>query len=106
MASRAVGALFGLAAAILFVVSIASPKVTAKLPGWWDGHPSIEGKTYDRMDVHVGLLGAARCFDGGANCTDLEVEPTFEAIGLGQLGATGLAALLVIALSISTWRVG
>jgi hypothetical protein len=106
MASRAVGALFGLAAAILFVVSIASPKVVASLPAWWDGHPSIEGKTYDRMDIHVGVLGAARCFDGGANCTSLQIDSTFEAIGYAELGVTGLAELLVILLVISIWRVG
>src|SRR5438105_3994905 len=106
MASRAVGALFGLAAVILFAVSIASPKLTPKLPAWWDGHPTIEGKTYDRMDVHVGLIGAARCFDGDANCSDLEVDSMFQAVGLGELAIAGLAELFAILLTISIWRVG
>jgi hypothetical protein len=106
MASRAVGALLGLAAVILFAVSIASPKVTPKLPAWWDGHPSVEGKTYDRMDVHVGLLGASRCFDGDQNCTDLEIDSTFQAIGYGELGLAGVTLLVAILLTVSIWRVG
>src|SRR5438874_2118975 len=106
MASRAVGALLGLAAVILFAVSIASPKVSPALPAWWDGHPSVEGKTYDRMDVHVGLVGAARCFDGDQNCSALEVDSTFQAVGYGELALTGLALLVAIAVTITIWRVG
>jgi hypothetical protein len=106
MASRAVGALFGLAAVILFAVSIASPKVTPIVPAWWDGHPSIEGKTYDRMDVHVGLVGAARCFDGAANCTPVDVDSTFQTVGLAELALAGLAELFAILLTISIWRIG
>jgi hypothetical protein len=106
MASRAVGALFGLAAAILFAASIASPVVTAKLPAWWDGHPIVEGKTYDRMDVHVGLAAAARCFDGDANCSPLDVDSTFTDVALGELGVAGLAAMFVVLMTISIWRLG
>src|SRR5258708_4134372 len=106
MASRAVGALLGLAAAMLFAVSIASPTLTATLPAWWDGHPTVDGKVYERMDGHVGVLGAARCFDGDANCTELDVDSTFQALGHGELALVGLAELFVVLLTISIWRVG
>src|SRR5512135_3596329 len=106
MASRALGAILAVLAALTLAAALASPVITRDLPAWWDGHPNVDGKTFERMDVHVGLLGAERCFDGGANCTSLEPSATFQAIGYGEVGATGLAALCSLLLAVSVWRVG
>src|SRR6478752_6849988 len=106
MAGRAIGALFGLVAAIAFALSIVSPKVPV-LPAWWDGAPTVEGKTYDRMDIEVGPLGARHCFDAGANCKDdVTIDSTFQVLGYGELGAIGLMELFVIVLTISIWKLG
>ena len=106
MASRAIGAILAVVAAITFVISLASPRVTAAIPAWWDGHPSALGKTFERMDAHVGVLGAERCFDGAANCSMLDTNSAWQAIGYAEAGATGLAALLALVLAISIATLG
>src|SRR5512143_1091899 len=99
MASRAFGALFALAAAAAFVVSIATS-------AWWAGHPTIEGHLTTAKDVHVGLLGAEGCNTGGdGSCEPIEIDDTLTLAGYGALGATGLATLLALATAIAALKI-
>src|SRR5262245_62777294 len=85
MAPRAIGALFALAAAIAFVVSVASQ-------AWWSGYPDYEGHTITAKTADIGLIGGTGCNIGGS-CETIELDDTFAMIGYGELGAIGLAVL-------------
>src|SRR5689334_506448 len=98
MAPRALGALLALAAAIAFVVSIASSAL-------WQGHPTVDGQTITAKDVRVGLLGAKGCNTGGdGSCEDL--KSGLESAINFELGAIGLAIVVAFALTISAFSVG
>jgi hypothetical protein len=100
MASRAFGALLAVAAAILFVTSIASS-------AWWDGAPTVDGRAMHKKTVHVGLLGAKGCNTGGdGSCEPLTVSSDLELAGYAALGLTALAAGLAILLAITALRAG
>ena len=77
MAPRALGALFALVAALLFATSLAGGLVPKVVPGWWDGHPVVNGRALELKAIHVGLLGAYGCNLGGEiKCEELETNPT------------------------------
>ena len=82
MAKRALGALFALAAALAFVVAIASS-------AFWSGHPIVNGRPITAKDVHVGLLGAEGCNtggDGSCEAVDIGGARTLFAVPLGLIG--------------------
>jgi hypothetical protein len=98
MAKRALGALFALAAALAFVVAIASS-------AFWSGHPIVNGRPITAKDVHVGLLGAQGCNTGGdGSCEAVDVSGTFKLASYAELGATALATLLAFLVAIAAWR--
>jgi hypothetical protein len=100
MASRAVGALLALAAAVLLAVSL----VTS---AWWSGHPQVDGRTIDAKDAYIGVHAAIGCNSGGAgDCIAIEVGDTFRYVGYGELAIGGLATLLALALATRLWRGG
>ncbi len=102
MAARALGALLAFAAASLFAVSLASPTVWTQGPGWWDGHPTVDGKVIERKDAHIGLYGAVGCDSRG--CQPIEVDATFSSVAIVELGATLLAAGLAAVLALAAFR--
>src|SRR5450432_1090883 len=103
MAPRALGALFALVAALAFATALASGVVPKIVPGWWDGHPTINGEVIHRKDVHVGLLGAYGCDFKG--CVDLHNEGDRIPVGYGELAALGLIVMTAFALMRSAWKI-
>jgi hypothetical protein len=108
MAARALGAILAVVAALAFTGSLVSGVASGALPGWWQGHPRVDGKVIERKELRAGLLGATGCNLGEeTTCKDeLDVGSTTQMIGIGELAATGLADLFAILLAISAWRVG
>jgi len=107
MAPRALGALFALLAALAFATALAGGLLPKIVPGWWDGHPIVNGKVFDRKDVHVGLLSAYGCNLGGEIvCEDVHTKSDRIPVGYAELGALGLIILTAFALTRSTWKVG
>ena len=49
MAPRALGALFALVAALAFATAFVGGLVPTTIPGWWDGHPTVQGKEIERL---------------------------------------------------------
>ena len=96
MSPRLAGAVLALIAAALLAMSI----VTS---AWWEGHPSVEGRTIDAKTVHIGLHGAEGCNTGGdGGCTTLELPDAFTLTGYVGAGAAGLLALAVVLMGILT----
>lgn len=90
MASRALGAFLALAAAALFVVSIAAS-------AFWAGYPVVEGKQITAKHVHVGPLGATGCNVGGdGSCESITLQSTAKLVGYATLGATALATVFAV----------
>src|ERR1041385_1109568 len=99
MASRALGALFALAAAGAFGASIATS-------AWWAGPPTINGHVTNAKYVHIGLLGGEGCNTGGdGSCEPVEGEENERIASTVGLGSAGAASLLAFLLSISALRV-
>ncbi|HSD89065.1 MAG TPA: hypothetical protein VLB44_16165 [Kofleriaceae bacterium] len=99
MGSRAFGALFALAAAAAFVISIATS-------AWWAGHPTIDGHVTTAKDVHIGLLGGEGCNTGGdGHCEPIEIDDTLTLADYGELGVTGLATLLALITAIAALKI-
>ncbi len=110
MASRAVGAILAVVSALALVGALVSGLVPGTVvPGWWDGHPEVDGKVIERKQLRVGLLDATGCNLGETLvCEDkkLELGDTTQLAGLGELAALGLAELVGIALLVTIARVG
>src|SRR5262245_33851174 len=99
MAPRAIGAFFALAAAILFVVSVATS-------AWWTGHPTIGDHLTTAKTVDVGLLGASGCNSGGDQvCEEIPVDNTVMLVNYGELGVTALAVLFSFIVMVVAWRI-
>ena len=98
MGSRAVGAFLAIAAAAAFTVALLTP-------GWWSGHPTVDGHTYRTKTYEIGLYSATGCNTGGdGTCEALPLDGTFELVGYGELALGGLAAVLGLALGVATLR--
>ncbi len=107
MAPRAFGALLALVAALLFMASLAGAIAPTKVPAWWDGHPTVNAKTYEHKAIHVGLLGASGCNLGeNVTCDSLETGALMQPIGIAELAALGILTLTTFALLVSIWRIG
>src|SRR6185312_8902041 len=107
MASRAFGALLALVAALLFATALASALVPSIVPGWWDGHPIVDGKARELKVIHVGLLEASGCdLVEEVKCQPLEMKHRLEPVSYGELGALGVGALTLLLLAMSAWKVG
>jgi hypothetical protein len=107
MAARAFGALLALLAALLFVAALAGAVLPRELPAWWDGHPQVGAKTFDRKAIHIGLIEAYGCNLGETvECEGLDRGPIMMPLGLAELAALGLVTLTTIALLVSTWTFG
>ncbi|MEO8549263.1 MAG: hypothetical protein ABI678_04800 [Kofleriaceae bacterium] len=107
MAPRAFGALFALVAALLFALALAGGLAPRSVPGWWDGHPIVEGKVRDLQALHVGLLDSYGCqLGGGERCQEVPTFHTLEPVSYIELGALGLAILSCLLLAVSAWKVG
>jgi len=107
MAPRAFGALFALVAALLFALALAGGLAPRSVPGWWDGHPIVEGKVRDLQALHVGLLASYGCQLGeGERCQEVPTFHTLEPVSYIELGALGLGILSCLLLAMSAWKVG
>lgn len=103
MASRALGAVFALLAALAFMTAFAGGAAPTVVPGWWDGHPRIEGRVFERKDLHIGLVTAYGCNRGETiKCQPLITETARVSVGYIELGVLALAALTAFALMRST----
>src|SRR5258708_2506035 len=112
MAPRALGALFALVAALCFTMALAGAVVPKLVPGWWDGHPTVEGKVFEREDIHIGLLGAWSRGAYGCNlgetveCQPLATGGSLDVIGLAELAALALIAITAFLLMRSAYKIG
>ena len=107
MASRALGALFALAAALLFATALAGGLVPKVVPGWWDGHPVVQGRELELKAIHVGLLDAYGCNLGGEiKCEELDTNHSLDVVGIAEMAALGLGAFTALLLAISAARIG
>jgi hypothetical protein len=107
MASRAFGALLALVAALLFATALAGALVPSIVPGWWDGHPIVDGKVRELKVIHVGLLDASGCNLGEeVKCEPLDLNHRLEPLSYGELGALGVGALTMLLLAMSVWKIG
>ncbi|MFT3694314.1 MAG: hypothetical protein QM831_14300 [Kofleriaceae bacterium] len=108
MAPRAVGALFALVAALAFAIALAGGVVPKTVPGWWDGHPILEGKVLERKEIHVGLIEADGCNiqKAGTECRKLETGHTLDVVGFAEIGALALGLVTGILAFFSIKAVG
>ncbi len=107
MAPRALGALFALVAALLFATALAGGLVPKVVPGWWDGHPVVQGRELELKAIHVGLLGAYGCNLGGEiKCEELDTNHSLDVVGIAELAALGLGAVTALLLALSAARIG
>ncbi|HET9992063.1 MAG TPA: hypothetical protein VFQ65_26215, partial [Kofleriaceae bacterium] len=107
MAPRAFGALSALVAALLFATALAGGLVPSLVPGWWDGHPIVDGKVRELKVIHVGLLEASGCNLGEqVVCEPLDLGHHLEPVSYGELGALGLGSLTMLLLAMSAWKLG
>src|SRR3569833_247435 len=107
MAPRAFGALLALVAALLCATALAGALAPSIVPGWWDGHPTVDGKVRELKVIHVGLLEASGCNLGEeVKCQPLDINHRLEPVSYGELGARGRGALTLLLLAVSAWKVG
>ncbi len=107
MAPRAFGALFALVAALLFATALAGGLAPKVVPGWWDGHPVVQGRELELKAIHVGLLDAYGCNLGGEiRCEELETNHALDVVGIAELAALGLGAFTALLLALSAARIG
>jgi hypothetical protein len=107
MAPRAFGALLAFAAALLFATALAGGLVPSLVPGWWDGHPIVNGQVRELKVIHVGLLEATGCNLGEqVQCEPLDLGHNLEPVSYGELGALGIGTLTMLLLAISAWKIG
>src|SRR5579859_1679368 len=102
MAARAWGALLAFAAAILFTASLISPTLWTDGPAWWDGHPTVDGRELQGKDAHISLFGSMGC--DGHGCQAIPRDSLSETLAMVELGASGLAIVLALALAIAAMR--
>src|SRR3569833_4740102 len=90
MAPRAFGALLALVAALLCATALAGALAPSIVPGWWDGHPTVDGKVRELKVIHVGLLEASGCNLGEeVKCQPLDINHRLEPVSFVELGARG-----------------
>ena len=107
MAPRAVGALFALVAAVVLLASLGAGLAPKVVPGWWDGHPRVDGKTIERKEIHVGLLAGHGCNLGETvTCQELPTGSMLAPIGIGEMAAIGVTLASLVALMIAAWTIG
>lgn len=103
MTSRALGAGFALLAALAFVTAFAGGAAPKIVPGWWDGHPRIEGRVFVRKDLHIGLVAAYGCNRGETvTCQPLTTETGKGLVGFVELGVLALLVVTAVALMRTT----
>jgi hypothetical protein len=99
MPTRALGALLAAAAAVMFVISIATS-------AWWSGHPRVTDRTQTTKDVFIGLHGGEGCNTGGdGTCAPLRLGSAFTTAAYVELGAAGLATVFALLVAAAAWRV-
>src|SRR5450631_3853 len=107
MAPRAFGALFALVAALAFATAFAGGLVPTTIPGWWDGHPTVQGKELERKSIHVGLLEADGCNHGEEiKCEVVPTGHTLDVVGIAELAALGLGIVTALIAAFSMWKLG
>ncbi|MEO8841965.1 MAG: hypothetical protein ABI591_30055 [Kofleriaceae bacterium] len=107
MAPRAFGALFALVAALAFAIAFAGGLVPTTVPGWWDGHPTVQGKQLERKSIHVGLLEAHGCNHGEeVVCEIVPTGHTLDVVGIAELAALGLGIVTALMAAFSMWKLG
>jgi hypothetical protein len=105
MSSRVAGASLALIAAAVLAVSVATPAVLPGELALFAGHPTVDGHTRTRQEVHVGLYGAQVCNPGGDDtCTSHVPASTFRITALSTLGATAFLIMAAVILAILTLR--
>ena len=107
MTPRVIGAACALLAALAFAIALVGGAAPKLLPGWWDGHPRIEGRVFERKDLHIGLVEAHGCNRGEEiRCQPLQIKTLRTSIGYLELIALALLAATAVALMRSLWAVG
>src|SRR6185436_16460073 len=96
MLTRVGGTTLALVAAVSLTLSILGglkPLGVGPLPGWWSGHPNVQGTLIKAKNVDIGLLKTQGCNTGGdRSCQPVGVAGTVMTTGYVAAGATGLLA--------------
>src|SRR5262245_1784825 len=105
MSSRVTGAGLALIAVAFLAVSVATPAVLPAQLSLFAGHPTVANHTRETQDVYVGLYTAELCNSGGdGTCKTGDATTAFRLCGYGELGLTGVLALLAVILAMLTLR--
>ena len=66
------------------------------MPSWWDGHPQVGEKVFDRKAIHVGSIQAFGCnLSKDVTCASLETGVPTKIFGVAELIALALVTLTV-----------
>jgi len=91
-----VGRIVAPIAAVLLALSLAI--------SWWSGHPTLDGKHFDRKTANIGLISADQCnyADGEENeCKHLSVGGSLAINKFIELGLIGVLALSLLLLALT-----
>ncbi|HSK04726.1 MAG TPA: hypothetical protein VK932_25925, partial [Kofleriaceae bacterium] len=99
MLTRVGGTTLALVAAVSLALSIAG--ALGPLPGWWSGHPNVQGTLLRSKHVDIGLIDSRGCNTGGdKTCQPVDVTGTVKTTGFVAAGAAGLLALASVLLAV------
>jgi hypothetical protein len=99
MFTRVGGTTLALVAAVSLALSIAG--ALGPLPGWWSGHPNVQGTLLRSKHVDIGLLQSRGCNTGGdRTCQPVDVTGTVATTGYVAAGAAGLLAFASVLLAV------
>src|SRR5829696_5632162 len=100
MFTRVGGATLALVAAVSLGLSVAG--ALGPLPGWWSGHPNVQGTLIRAKHVDIGLIATKGCNTGGdRTCQPVGVTGTVSTTGYVAAGATGLLAIALCMLAVA-----
>ncbi len=95
--SPRVGMIVALVAAVLLAISIATN-------AWFSGHPTLDGKRFDRKTANIGLLTANQCNytdDEESDCKHLALGGSFAITRYVELGFTGILTLSLLLFAVT-----
>jgi hypothetical protein len=107
MFTRVGGATLALVAAVALALSVAG--AMGPVPGWWSGHPNVQGTLIKAKEVDIGLVRSRGCNTGGdRTCQPVDLTGTVATTGYvaGAVTAllTGASVLLAFAIALQRER--
>src|SRR3954452_20836918 len=100
MFSRVAGAGLALIAAALLALSAATPVLVPGELALFAGHPTVNQRTRETQEMHIGLFRAELCNTGGdGTCRSGDTRVAYRGLGYGALAATGVVMIGLILLA-------